>query len=111
MRTAMERRPYRDKAAVHAGGAMHGRAAVPSATARRQDGGSSYRGSRAMRSRLSRPCHAGVVALVATILGSRRYVRVCPQWRRWRGLGRLMVYSMWLIIPFHVAIASLHCGS
>ena len=42
MRTAMERRPYRDKAAVHADGAMRGRAAVPSAAARRQDGGSPY---------------------------------------------------------------------
>ena len=40
MRTAMERRPYRRRAAVYAGGAMHGRAAVPSAAASRQDGGS-----------------------------------------------------------------------
>ena len=45
MRTAMERRPYRRRAAVYAGGAMHGRAAVPSAAARRQDGGSPYRGA------------------------------------------------------------------
>ena len=41
----MERRPYRDKAAVHADGAMRGRAAVPSAAASRQDGGSPYRGA------------------------------------------------------------------
>ena len=40
MRTAMERRPYRRRAAVHADGAMRGRAAVPSAAANRQDGGS-----------------------------------------------------------------------
>ena len=40
MRTAMERRPYRGKAAVHADGATRGRAAGPSAAASRQDGGS-----------------------------------------------------------------------
>ena len=56
MRTALDRRPYRDKAAVHADGAMRGRAAVPSAAARRQDGGSPYGGA------------SPVVTLVATIL-------------------------------------------